>query len=43
MIWQQIFANVIGIEIQTLKTKQGPSYGAAILAMVGAGEYRAYR
>lgn len=37
--WQQIFADVLGIPVHILATEQGPSYGAAILAMVGCGEY----
>lgn len=38
--WQQIFADVLGIPVHILATEQGPSYGAAILAMVGCGVYR---
>jgi xylulokinase len=30
---------VLGIEIQRPQTEEGPSYGGAILAMVGCGEY----
>lgn len=37
--WQQIFADVLGIPVHILATEQGPSYGAAILAMVGCGAY----
>ena len=37
--WRQIFADVLGISVHILATEQGPSYGAAILAMVGCGEY----
>lgn len=38
--WQQIFADVLGIPVHILATEQGPSYGAAILAMVGCSVYR---
>ena len=38
-LWQKIMANVLGIRLDTVKTEQGPGYGAAILAMVGCGAY----
>ncbi len=38
-LWKKIFANVLGIELDTVKTEQGPSYGGAMLAMVACGEY----
>lgn len=38
-LWRTIFANVLGIPLQILKTEQGPGYGGAMLAMVGCGEY----
>ena len=38
-LWQKIIANVLGIRLDTVKTEQGPGYGAAILAMVGSGVY----
>lgn len=38
-LWRKIFANVLGIKLNILKTEQGPGMGGAILAMVGAGEY----
>ena len=38
--WRQIFADVLEIPVHILTTEQGPSYGAAILAMVGCGAYR---
>jgi len=38
-LWQKIFANVLGISIQIPVTEEGPGYGAAMLAMVGAGEF----
>lgn len=38
-LWQKIFANVLGIPLNILKTEQGPGYGGAILAMVASNEY----
>ncbi len=38
-LWKKIFANVLGIPLNILKTEQGPGYGGAILAMVGTGRY----
>ena len=36
-LWRKIFANVLGIPLDTVKTEQGPGYGGAMLAMVGDG------
>ena len=38
-LWKKIFANVLGIPLQIVKTEQGPGYGGAMLAMVGCGQY----
>lgn len=38
-LWRTIFANVLGIPLELVKTEQGPGYGGAILAMVGCGAY----
>ena len=38
-LWRKIFAAVLGIPLEMVKTEQGPGYGAAMLAMVGAGCY----
>ena len=38
-LWRKIFANVLGIPLDMVKTEQGPGYGGAMLAMVGCGEY----
>ncbi|MGN0485600.1 MAG: xylulokinase [Acutalibacteraceae bacterium] len=38
-LWKKIFANVLGIPLDSVQTEQGPSYGGAILAMVACGEY----
>ena len=38
-VWRTIFANVLGIPLDLVKTEQGPGYGAAMLAMVGCGRF----
>ncbi|MBQ6824464.1 MAG: xylulokinase [Clostridia bacterium] len=38
-LWQKILCNVLNLPITLLQTEQGPGYGAAMLAMVGAGAY----
>ena len=38
-LWRQIVANVMDMPVDIPQTEQGPSYGAAMLAMVGCGEY----
>ena len=38
-LWRAIFANVLGIPLELVKTEQGPGYGGAMLAMVGCGQY----
>lgn len=38
-LWCSIVANVMNMEIVTLKKEEGPAMGGAILAMVGCGEY----
>lgn len=38
-VWKKIISNVFGIPVYALKVEEGPAYGAAILAMVGAGVY----
>ena len=37
--WRQMLADVYGIPVSTVESDEGPSLGAAILAMVGAGIY----
>ena len=39
-LWRRIFANVLGIPLQMVKTEQGPGYGAAMLAMVSCGRFK---
>jgi xylulokinase len=36
-LWQQILADVFGIELVTINVTEGAAYGAALLAGVGAG------
>ena len=38
-LWQTVVANVLGADIYVTETEQGPSFGAALLAMTGCGEY----
>ena len=38
-LWRTIFANVLGIPLELVKTEQGPGYGGAMLAMVACGQY----
>ncbi len=40
-IWAQMIADILNVEVQKLKTEEGPALGAAILAMVGLNEYPA--
>lgn len=36
-LWQQIIADVLDVDLVTVKTTEGAAYGAALLAGVGAG------
>ena len=38
-LWRQILCNVLGIELEIPVCEEGPGFGAAMLAMVGCGEY----
>jgi xylulokinase len=37
--WHQLFADIFRQRISTLETQEGSAYGAALLALVGTGEY----
>jgi xylulokinase len=37
--WRQMFADVFGRRLATLETEEGSAYGAALLSMVGTGQY----
>ncbi len=38
--WRQMQADIYGTTCATINAEEGPAYGAAILAAVGAGEYK---
>jgi xylulokinase len=38
-LWRQLQADIYGKTCETINAEEGPAYGAAILAAVGAGEY----
>jgi xylulokinase len=38
-VWRQIIADIMGMEVVSLAVDEGPAYGAALLAGVGAGLY----
>ena len=42
-LWREILANVLDIELNIPVTEQGPGYGSAILAMVGASEFESVK
>ncbi|HEY3454784.1 MAG TPA: xylulokinase [Bryobacteraceae bacterium] len=37
--WHQLFADIFNERVVTLQTQEGSAYGAALLALVGTGEY----
>ncbi|MBV8894918.1 MAG: xylulokinase [Acidobacteriaceae bacterium] len=37
--WHQLFADIFDRKTATLETQEGSAYGAALLAMIGTGEY----
>jgi len=39
VLWRQIMADVLGVELVTVNTTEGAAFGAALLAGVGAGIY----
>ena len=39
-LWRQIQADVFGQKVVTLNAEEGPAYGVALLAAVGAGAYK---
>ena len=38
-LWRQILADIFRKRVASLETQEGSAYGAALLAMVGTGEY----
>ncbi len=41
--WHQLFADTLATRMAVLETQEGSAYGAALLAMVGTGEYENVR
>jgi xylulokinase len=39
-LWRQIQADVFGQKVATINSEEGPGYGVALLAAVGAGAYK---
>lgn len=39
-LWRKIFANVLGIPVDSVETEEGPAMGGAMLAAVGCGAYK---
>lgn len=37
--WHQLFADIFNLRVATLATQEGSAYGAALLALIGMGEY----
>ena len=37
--WHQLFADIFDKRVVTLQTQEGSAYGAALLALIGTGEY----
>ncbi len=37
--WHQLFADIFDARVATLETQEGSAYGAALLALIGTGEY----
>jgi len=42
-LWRQIQADVFGRKVVTINTEEGPAYGVALLAAVGAGAFKDIR
>ena len=40
LLWRRILANVLNLPLEIPRTEEGPGFGAAMLAMVGTGEYK---
>ena len=39
-LWRQMQADIFGRQVVTINAEQGPAYGVALLAAVGAGAYK---
>src|SRR5437764_4067394 len=42
-LWQQMLADIFGKAVALLENREGSAYGAALLALVGTGEYASVR
>ena len=42
-VWAQMIANILNVEVLTLKYEEGPAIGAAILSMVGNNEFKSVK
>ncbi len=40
MLWRQILADVLNVELATVNTSEGAAYGASLLAATGAGVFK---
>jgi xylulokinase len=38
--WHQLFTDIFDLDVATLSTQEGSAYGAALLALVGTGEFK---
>jgi len=38
-LWCQMCADILQLKVEKMQSEEGPAFGAAILAMVGAGAY----
>jgi len=38
--WHQLFTDIFDLDVATLATQEGSAYGAALLALVGTGEFK---
>lgn len=41
--WAQMVSDIFNVEIETISVKEGPAYGAAILALVGGKEFNSIK
>lgn len=39
-LWCQMIADILRLKVEKMQSSEGPAFGAAILAMVGAGAYK---
>jgi xylulokinase len=39
LFWRRLLADILGKPVVTLETQEGSAYGAALLALVGTGEF----